>query len=387
MKIVRGLMTLGAALCVPAVLGAQQRVRPEGSAHAGIATRAEPNAAVPADTTSSSTRVSVYAPSRNKSASAYQSLRNTENSLAQRVRAEAPPPAAQSTARLPHDSTLSRAPAPAGQGTFGASKRSHTLSRAPALPGTATQNAAGRSAVAQYDAMAPGIWAVNRKQRDFLITPGGYLTVSGKGFGDTVGQANVIGDFPGGAAPLRTVDWRDNEVYLLLPEGLRGVRDQQATLQIITRAGKTFRLDGGRFVAEREEVTLTSNLSRLVRVETAGIWPAELDSNAAVVRYAHRGAVRCSDPSTDYLSFAQPAKDFEVVGISMVAVAPRTSTNDPTVVHWYLPGYSFGAWADRLPANWGVWKFSNRFQEDWTCESGYRIDSVTLYGPAGVAPL
>jgi hypothetical protein len=242
-----------------------------------------------------------------------------------------------------------------------------------------------RTAAAQYQASPAEIWLVNGKRQDFLITPGGYLTISGKGFGDAIGSANVIGAFPGGAAPLRIIDWRDDEVYALLPEGLRGALDQRATVQIITQAGITHRIDGGRFVAAREEVVLTQNLRRLVSVESAGKWPADMDGNAAVIRTRRFGAVHCPYPDTDYLSFSRPANQYQIVGVSMQRVDPTPALQAP--FSDFVGDYTFGEWGARLPVNWGVWETTPTLTgTDWECNSGYRIDSITVFGPAGMSP-
>src|SRR5262249_16901405 len=83
---------------------------------------------------------------------------------------------------------------------------------------------------------APGIWFVNNRDKNFVLTPGGYVTISGKGFGETLGQVNGFGGTDGHRLAYQVVDWHDDQIYAVLPTGVRGMADQGAKLQVVTSA-------------------------------------------------------------------------------------------------------------------------------------------------------
>ena len=379
MNVARLSIALAMAVCLSPAGAADQRAKP--GTRAGIIVIGG-NPAAPPSAAAHANTLSIYSPARAREAGDWLSLRNAENARAQQVRSQTRP----TGTALPQGSMYGRAPAPPGQSPAMAASPDTALSRAPTLAGTGTRVVQDRSDAAKYQALPAEIWMVNGKRQDFLVTPGGYLTISGKGFGATIGTANVIGAFPGGAVPLRVIDWRDDEVYALLPEGLRGVLDQRVNIQLITRTNVTQRIDGGRFVAAREEIVLTQNLRRLVSADTAGVWPAEMNADAAVIRSRRFGAVHCPYPDTDYLIFARPANQHQIVGVTMKAVDPTPMPQEP--FSGFVPGYEFGEWSDRLPVKWGVWETTVTLTgSDWECDSGYRVDSITTFGPAGVSPL
>jgi|GEM_PF-5049030 len=257
-----------------------------------------------------------------------------------------------------------------------------------------------------------GIYYVNRKDRNFLITPGGYLTIQGKGFGDTVGEVNVFGRTSLGKLALQVIDWHDDEIYALLPPGLRGMPDQKAKLQVITRAGKPYLLDEGNFFAAREEVLLTNQLQRVFRLEESANWPiSNGHDDGSIYREENGGlggsGIDCKKPGTDRIIFLPLPNGFEVTGVVMTH--GRTDAGDGDEFgnsggRVFFPGYSLGEWRDEsvaldrlrsttqsvLYVNWGVWRNhtsqtlgSGLFDE---CESSYVL-AVSVVGPAGVTPL
>jgi hypothetical protein len=238
-----------------------------------------------------------------------------------------------------------------------------------------------------------GIGAVNGKSHGFVVSPGGYLTILGHGFGDTVGQANVIGQFPGGSEALRVVDWRADEVYTLLPPGLRGVVDQPVAIQLITRAGKTYRIDRGQFVAAREDITLTTQITRVVRFQSAPNWTATLSDDGRVGRWAGAESMNCANPGTDILTTVDPGRGFVVTGLTARWGRSDSGNGDmdgDDGSRTFFPGYGFGAWqGDSISASWGVWRSHTSpyfmLSAYDLCESDYQI-AVILTGPAGVAP-
>jgi hypothetical protein len=241
-----------------------------------------------------------------------------------------------------------------------------------------------------------GIWSVNGKSLGFLVSPGATLGIEGWAFGDTVGQVNVLGQFPSGAAGLRIVDWHDGVVSALLPAGMRGVPDHDVTIQLITREGKIYLLRGGKFVASREDVTLTQGISRVVTLRAEPRWTAALDDTGSVDRaiYYGLGNLPCLPPGRDLLTVRDPGRGFVVTGIS--AHWGRTDTGDGDGNgnpgnHMFAPGYAFGDWnGDTIEVKWGVWR-SHTSPSIWLadpdvwCRSDYQI-AVTLSGPAGVSP-
>jgi hypothetical protein len=237
--------------------------------------------------------------------------------------------------------------------------------------------------------LEPGIVMVNRRTKEFLVTPGGYLTIDGRGFGDTLGQVNVIGRFPGGKAALQVVDWRDTQIYALLPVGLRGAPDQVATLQVVTRQARTYRRDRANFVAAREVITFTNGIDRLVQAKAKN-----MDSDGSV-SYRATG-VNCPDLETvEDFRFTLPAGWMP----SVIGLEPgRSDTGDGDADgkpgrREFFGQYAIGNWdgGNRFQISSGVWRSRNlaaarsaRFAGD-TCVRSYRL-SVAVMGPAGLSP-
>ncbi len=242
----------------------------------------------------------------------------------------------------------------------------------------------------------PGILMVNRKTRDFLVTPGGYLTIVGNAFGEKIGQVNLIGRFPGGKAALQVAGWRDDEIYALLPEGLRGAPDHAAVLQVITRDAKAYRKDAARFVAAREEITLTVGIDRVLEFKSIGeVWPTQMSADGKVSRLVRWQLQDCSRRTgTDRVKFRLPAGwQASAIGIEH----GRTDTGDRDQEgkpgsRAFFPRYAIVNWDpdDTVHIDWGIWRSRNTalggssFLGD-SCYSDYRL-SVAVVGPAGVSP-
>jgi hypothetical protein len=238
-----------------------------------------------------------------------------------------------------------------------------------------------------------GIENVNGKGRGFVLSPGGNVTIIGGQLGDTIGQVNAIGQFAGGAAPLRVVDWRADEIQALFPPGLRGVLDHDVTLQVITSAGKTFRLDGGKFVAAREDIVATTNILRMVRFQSAPNWPAQLRDDGWVSRNEWGDSFSCRAPSTDRITVVDPGRGFYITNLQLSWGRSDTgdgSSHGDAGGRYFQPGYGVGGWdGDSIDIHWGVWKdhespdFLLSGSDD--CQSDYGL-AVVLTGPAGVSP-
>lgn len=239
-----------------------------------------------------------------------------------------------------------------------------------------------------------GILQVNRRERGWHVTPGGFLTVDGQGFGNTIGEVKIFGQFPGGPLALNPVDWRSDQIYAQLPLGVRGVLDQDVQLQVVTAARKTHRLDGGRFIATRgPEFVVTTGIRRLVKQRSGSVWNAAMGDTGRVDRLQGGHDIDCPKPSRDYLETLDPGRGFVVTGLD--AHFGRTDSGDgdqrgDAGSRTFFPGYSFGAWnGDQISINWGVWRshssptlggLSDGY--DW-CESNYQLE-VSLQGPLGV---
>ena len=267
----------------------------------------------------------------------------------------------------------------------------------------AVRNARTQDALARQP---DGISFINGKPRDFIITPGGSVIIAGKGFGPASGRAFASGltGFPGGAAALRVIAWSNFEIDAVLPAGIRGVPDIDGiSAQVFTPAGKSFTLANGKFIAAREEITLTSQLDRLILLKPSAAWPWIMAADGGVHRWLGGNSVECPSAGTDELIF-QPPSGFEVSGVVMRY--GRTDTGDGDAYghagnHLFIPGYGIGDWDttagpggqlfDRLSIAWGIFRshtspgiFKGVANGD-QCNSDYQI-AVSLVGPAGVAP-
>jgi hypothetical protein len=239
----------------------------------------------------------------------------------------------------------------------------------------------------------PGIHSVNGKSQGYLVSPGVYLTIKGLGFGDVMGSANVIGEMPGGAAPLRVVDWRDDEVYSLLPPGLSGALDQTVFIQIITSAGKTWKFAGGRFIAERVTIDYTTNIDRILSFPRHDP-RVTLDSNGLVARdvIGPRKTFKGFYPTVDEFQIAPLGNGFAIIAFG--AACSRTDTGD-TAADGGPGSRSFdGEYAFQpLSANpkwmrfsFGVWRNCEGKNCDTEEDLGtYQLD-VTVAGPRGFLP-
>jgi hypothetical protein len=256
----------------------------------------------------------------------------------------------------------------------------------------------------------PGIWFVNDKDQGFHLTPGGNVTVLGKGFGDSAGALNVQMQ-SGAQVTYQVSSWNDREIHALLPANVRGVPDQPAGLRVHTRDGKNYALDGGKFYATREEITVNTNLAQVIQFAGAAHWGVTLADNGRVDReedgtLAHPD-IDCKAPGTDYLYFKPLPYGFVVSGIG--GWFGRTDTGDGDGLgghgnHLFTPGYSFGDWTTgsiavardhsvqvpMIPVNWGVWRShagatATQYGSPDLCSSNYQVE-VSLIGPAGMKP-
>lgn len=338
----------------------------------------------------SSEKLKTHSPRRANLLSAHQALVTGQNSAAQSVRGKALASAVHSSGQAP----------PANTRRLSSASQVGAFAKPPAAYDPHIMKNAWKP--------TPGIVMVNGRGRDYPVTPGGFLTIAGNAFGDNAGQVGLFGSMSRNRLELQVVTWSDNEIYALLPAGLRGLPDQAMTLQVITREGKTYVLEGAAFRATREEVAVTTHLDRVFRIETDPHWTAEpgFDSTGGVVvRNLKMYGSDCLAPGTDRIVFLPLPNGFEVTGASMQH--GRTDSGDGdgdgnAGSRVFFPGYSFGEWRDETVAtdrlrsavqsvlyvHWGVWRTHTSpyglLDAEDNCSSMYTITGITAIGPAGV---
>jgi hypothetical protein len=326
-----------------------------------------------------------YVPNRAEALRSQITLRDAENAIAQNARKVAV-------------SAVNPGPAPSP--------------RAVAVPASAMSKSVTRPRVdAPAVTTPPGVWFVNNRERNFTLTPGGYVTIVGKGFGDGVGKASIFVPVNGGTLelPFRVIDWHDREIYALLPAGIRGVTDGPARLQVTTRPGTAYSLDAGKFVAAREEITVNVGLSHVIQLAPSPKWNATMGDDGRVDRVQDQA---CASGGTDRLYFKPQANGFVVSGVGWWTGREDTGDGDGRGNEGsrsFAPGYSFGDWStgsiavgrDRsaqvptLTLNWGAWcsrsensnnsPYSNATFSGFESTSNYQVE-VSLIGPAGLRP-
>jgi hypothetical protein len=277
-------------------------------------------------------------------------------------------------------------------------KQAHSLAAGPvsaaAGPPSITR-AAALSAAAGVTAgsqrLEPGIANVNRKTSGALLTPGGYITISGRGFGQTLGQVNAVGRFPNGELAYKVIEWRDDQIHALLPEGVRGVPDQGATLQVVTRGGKTWSAPGMRFVATRAEIMLTSG-QRVFDVRPAADWLPQVGPDGWVLRSETGEKLICKRPGADLyrLKPMPPGWEVSALGVAHAPFVVGGAGETPGGQVTFAPGYELWEWSgDRIIVKWGVVRTHRSpflgVRGGDECESGYQLQ-VHVVGPAGLTP-
>jgi hypothetical protein len=332
------------------------------------------------------TKQTKYAPNRAEVLQSQINVRDAENAIAQSARKVAAPAADAQSAATPPTSVTALS------------------SRVVAVPASAMTIPATRSRVDAPAVMTPpGVWFVNNKEKNFTLTPGGYVTIVGKGFGDDVGKVSMFVLAQGGTLEIAfpVSEWHDREVYAFVPAGIRGIADQSTRLQVRTRSGTPYSLDTGTFYATREEITVNTGLGRVVQFSPSPSWDAALADNGRVDR---SGEYCPKQAGADRLYFKPQANGFVVSSIAWWTGRQDTGDGDGygnDGRRSFVPGYSFGEWGtgpigvgrDRsaqvptLSLNWGVWcsySYRSGFSSNET-ESNYQIE-VSLVGPAGLRP-
>lgn len=93
-----------------------------------------------------------------------------------------------------------------------------------------------------------------------VIKPNGAVILQGQNFGSFPGQLLLNGpEFPGGSLSLSSLQWGDSFASGVIPN-VFGVRDQKATLQIVTSTGRKSNVVAVEFTAAREVRMLTGDV-------------------------------------------------------------------------------------------------------------------------------
>lgn len=272
--------------------------------------------------------------------------------------------------------------------------------RAAALPGSVEAR--------RMTALDEGVHGIVTPRGGRVVSPGDMLTIWGFGFGDTLGEAQLVGQFPGGQVPLRVVHWRNNEIKAQLQADIRGVLDHEVALQVVTAQRRTMPSSkGGHFVAAREDITLDRGIGRVLRLDRAGEPEAGLGDDGVANRWQVGGSsLRCWKPGADKYTVLDPGKGFVVSGFWYWTGRQDEGPNDAIG----RPGYrSFtgrytaqyepadGNQPGQLWMGYGVWESTTAsdpsaldalVMRDTTsrgCGSWYRVQPI-LTGPAGVNP-
>ena len=286
-----------------------------------------------------------------------------------------------------------------------------------------------------------GIFSVNNHfTTSPHLTPGGNVGIWGMGFGAGPGAVTIVGGpFDKSPIKLSIVRWSTDTIEATVPNAIRGVPDVDgAALQVSTTAGKSYRFDNVSFVAAREEQTITDpqKIVQFVQSITSGSsWTPQ--GQIGQVRWVGGTSIDCPAIGTDTIHF-KAMRGFDAIGATMSH--GRTDSGDGDADGW--PGsrvfsgtYAFGNWVNEdLPVSWGVFRshtspraylsldgtaWSDPFYGAfWTavfvgtppigvpaavrqgesfspihsrdpydeCESGWVLTSLTVWGPAGVAP-
>jgi len=232
-----------------------------------------------------------------------------------------------------------------------------------------------------------GIWFINNKESGFLVTPNGYVTIQGKGFGATPGQVKLlVTALYGPDSPaFQVIDWHDDEIFASLPRVI-DIADQTATVQVVTNSGASYQLGGGAFHAARDEYYWDDGLDQFIQIRSNANWAiSRWAADGGVVRYDTGDSIDCKAPGTDYL-YVTITKQFQQAGYVLSGISAtfgRTDSGDGDIGgdagdRVFTPGYSLGEWTrgslvgpvqvaqaiargestqtDMMPVSWGVWR-------------------------------
>jgi hypothetical protein len=271
-----------------------------------------------------------------------------------------------------------------------------------------------------------GIFAINGRTKNIQLTPGGKVTITGIGLGEPTDVKLTGGGLEHHPVLMRVVSRTPTRIDAEIPSNTRGSPDEaKASLEVRSSSGATYRFDGVSFVAARAEVTVTDPnvMSAYVAfIATDQKWKTAGWSPVGSKRVEAGKSINCRAPGTDHVHFKR-RNGFDVVGASMTTGRTDSGDDDENGnagSRVFTPGYSFGDWVDEnitdmffgplasdLTVNWGVFRShtsphayvrgtyapplyanvdANTTDPLDHCSSDWTFSSLTLYGPAGVAP-
>ena len=248
-----------------------------------------------------------------------------------------------------------------------------------------------KSYMQSYLSLPPGVWQVNGQSQQFILTPGGALVVTGKGFGvppvpnrlataNTLARHRVPGRmralapaFSAGALDLPVTAWADAEVDASVPAGLRGLLDfNGVVLELTTPDGVVFHSQPGSFIAAREEIGVPAPLTNVVQFVSSPSWPGPtMDGYGGVYRMEDMdGDFNCKPTGQDAFIFGDLPRGFVVSGIYMTVQSPTITADGDGLGNQgsrvFFPGYQIVGWDQvhqgasnknqwRVRVNWGIW--------------------------------
>lgn len=262
--------------------------------------------------------------------------------------------------------------------------------------------------------LKPGIAVVNGHSKDVQFTPGGLYTVIGSGFGEAVGEADLIGqNLPGGRLGLQITQWNDRQMQVQLPEPMSGIADQPVTLRVTTRGGALFTMNV-KFYATREPLTLSGNNLDVTQafelsLGNANDWDQAYPNAGAITRTKSGHNIGCPNVGQDLLRTKLP-QGWAMIEVAINSWLPTQGNSNKdffgedgdTVVSgsYSITQIPAGITNQTYEVRWGVLRSHSTygfnllptFHGDgfgWYgtdgCVSEYSIEA-TLVGPAGLQP-
>lgn len=136
---------------------------------------------------------------------------------------------------------------------------------APMRPVVSQSNAPEQQKMQSAMPLADGISSVNTLPIHFTLTPGDYVVVKGRAFGNANGALEaILPGYPNNPTPLTVSAWDDNTIQAQLPVGITGVLDGPLTLRLTTASQQVFESKPGNFKARRQAYWVTANIPQYI---------------------------------------------------------------------------------------------------------------------------
>lgn len=85
------------------------------------------------------------------------------------------------------------------------------------------------------------------------VKPGDAVIIGGCGFGQSLGQVHLLGNFPGGKVKLIVDQWSDTGIGAFVPKDVSGAPDQAAKVLVTAKSGAKSNSDRSLFFEARRE--------------------------------------------------------------------------------------------------------------------------------------